>query len=50
MVEEERCDVALMQETKLQVEDGEVRVHGFEMLRCDRWEEGGAIFPEVGLW
>ena len=41
-------DVAVVQETKLRAEDGEVRVSGYEMLRRDRWRGGRSRLSRGG--
>ena len=41
-------DVAVVQETKLRAEDGEVRVRGYEMLRRDRWRGGRSRYSRGG--
>ena len=41
-------DVAVLQETKLREEDGDVRVSGYEMVRRDRWRGGGSRFSRGG--
>ena len=41
-------DVALIQETKLREEDGEVRVRGYEVVRRDRWREGRSRWSRGG--
>ena len=41
-------DVALVQETKLREEDGEVRVRGYEVVRRDRWREGRSRWSRGG--
>ena len=47
-LEEKKVDVALVQETKLRAEDGEVRVCGFEMIRRDRDRTGRSRFSRGG--
>ena len=39
-LEDGDIDVALLQETKLRMEDTEVRVRGYEVIRKDRRREG----------
>ena len=41
-------DVAMIQESKLREEDGEVRVRGYEMVRCDRWRGGRSRWSRGG--
>ena len=41
-------DVAVVQESKLRDEDGEVRVRGYEVLRRDRWRGGRSRFSRGG--
>ncbi|MEL7520225.1 MAG: endonuclease/exonuclease/phosphatase family protein, partial [Cyanobacteria bacterium J06553_1] len=41
-------DVAVVQETKLREEDGEVRVRGYEVVRRDRWRAGRSRFSRGG--
>jgi hypothetical protein len=41
-------DVAMIQETKLRDEDGDIRVSGYEMVRRDRWRGGRSRFSRGG--
>ena len=41
-------DVAVIQESKLRSEDGDVRVKGFEVVRRDRWRGGRSRFSRGG--
>lgn len=42
-------DVAVLQETKLREEDGELRVNGYEVVRRDRWRRGWSRFSRGGV-
>jgi ribonuclease HI len=45
---EKAVDVAILQETKLRGEDGEVKVAGYEVVRKDRWRGGSSRFSRGG--
>ena len=47
-LQEHRVDVAVLQETKLRAEDGEVRVRGYEMVRRDRRRSRGNVWTRGG--
>ena len=41
-------DVAVLQESKLRAEDGEVRVRGYQVVRRDRWRAGNSRWSRGG--